>query len=153
MVGQGRYVNPWSIHPHTHPSHPPTQPTTHPSTPPTSLFPTHPLFPITLSYSSSHSTHPPTHPSSHPPTHPPTHPLIYQPTHPPIHPPTHPPIYQPTHPPNHSPLCPNNPTNPKHIYIMTNEFTYYSSKSFQDSKLMRVIWQYQNYGIPNFGKA
>ena len=24
MVGQGRYVNPWPIHPHTHPSHPPT---------------------------------------------------------------------------------------------------------------------------------
>ena len=142
MVGQGRSVNPWPIHPHTHQSHLPTQPAIHLPHPP-ALSPTHPWIPITPVLFLL-LLHPPTHPSTHPPTHP---------THPPIHPPTHPTIHQPTHPPIHSPLCPNNPTNPKHIYIMPNEFTYYSSTSFlfRIQKLMRVIWQYQNYGILDFG--
>ena len=70
IVGQGRYVNPWPIHPHTHPSHP----TTHPCTPPTSHSPSHPLVPITPVLFLLLSTHPSTHPLTQPLTHPPTHP-------------------------------------------------------------------------------
>ena len=117
MIGQGRYVNPWPIHP-THPStHPPTHPPippNHPSINPLTHypFPNPPLGPN----NPSGSTPPPTRPTD-------------LPTHTPTHPPTHP--------------CA--------LSIMPNEFTYYSSTSFQDSKLMRVIWQYPNYGIPNLG--
>ena len=97
----------------------------------------------------THTTHPPTNqPHLLPIPHPPLGANDPCPT-PPPPPPTQPPIHAPQ-PPNHSST---NPTNPKHIYIMPNEFTYYSSTSFQDSKLMRVIWQYQNYGIPNFSYA
>ena len=127
MAGQGRYVNPWPIHPHTHP---PTQPPIH--------VPPHQPFPIPPRGPNNPCPIPPPIPPTNLPTHPSTHPLTQTPTHPNTQPPTH------------SPLCHNNPTNPKHIYIMPNEFPYYSSTSFQDSKLMRVIWQYPNYGILNF---
>ena len=107
-----------------------------------------------MAHPPTHPPIPPNHPSMHP-THqpfpiPPLGPKNPCPIPPPIHPPINPSTNPNTHPPTHSPLCPNNPTNPKHIYIMPNELTYYSSTSFQDSKLMRVIWQYPNYGIPNF---
>ena len=35
------------------------------------------------------------------------------------------------------------------MYIIPHKFTYYNSRLFFDSKLIRVIWQYENYGIPN----
>ena len=106
--------------------------------------PTHPPIPL---------THPPTHPCTPPTSHCPSYPLVPItpcPIPPPIHPPINPSTNPTTHPPTQSLLYPNKTTNPKHIYIMPNEFTYYSSTSFQDSKLIRVIWQYPNYGIPNY---
>ena len=87
------------------------EPMAHPPNPP--IYPTHP------------STHPPTHPPI-PPNHPSINPLTHYPfPNPPLGPnnpsgstpPPTPPTDLPTHPSTHSLLCPNNCTNPKHIYL------------------------------------
>ena len=128
-------------HPPTHPPIPPTHPTTHPSTPPTSLSPTHPLIPITPVLFLL-LLHPPTHPSTHPPTQPP----IHLSTHPPIQPSTN----LPTHPATHPSALTTPPTLNTSISCQMSSHII-AQHPFRIQKLMRVIWQYQNYGIPNFG--
>ena len=113
--------------------------------------PTHPPIPPTPNQPSIHPTH---QPFPNPPLDPNNPcPIFLLLSHPPIHLSTHPPIQpSPTYPP--TPTHPCSLTTPPTLNISIScqmSSHIIAQHPFRIQKLMRVIWQYPNYGIPNFG--